>query len=396
MKKSSVKVKGFRFAAVSSGIKRSGEKDLSIIFSISPCTSAGVFTTNKIKAAPVRLTSQRLRRGLCQAIVINSGNANACTGKKGMRDAREMSEITASILGIDRSLVCVASTGVIGVPLPMEKIRKAIPEAASNLSEDGIIDVAEAIMTTDTRHKISTERFDIGGKRATMVAIAKGAGMISPSMATMLCFIVTDLNIEHTALKSALRGVVNDSFNRISIDNDTSTNDMVIIMANGSLGNPLIDSQSRHYRTFKNALLDLTLEVSRMIVADGEGASKVIEIRVDGASSHSDAKRIAQAVANSMLVKTAVYGADPNWGRIMAAIGYSGARVKEERINIDINGIRVVRNGIGTSSEAQVARKMKRKDIQIRIDMGIGQGSSWALTSDLTEEYININAHYRT
>ena len=212
----------------------------------------------------------------------------------------------------------------------------------------------------------------------------------------MLCFIVTDVNIERTALKSALRDAVNDSFNRISIDNDTSTNDMVIIMANRSLGNTLIDLQSRHYRTFKNALLDLTMEISRIIVADGEGASKVIEVRVEGASSPSDADRIARAVANSMLVKTAVYGADPNWGRIMAAIGYSGARVKEERINIDINGIRMVRNGLGTASEAQVARKMKKKDIQIRIDMGIGHGSSWALTSDLTEEYININAHYRT
>jgi len=396
MKKSSVKVKGFRFAAVSSGIKGSGEKDLSIIFSTSPCTSAGVFTTNKIKAAPVRLTSQRLRKGLCQAIVINSGNANACTGERGLRDAEEMCDITARSLGINGSLVCVASTGVIGVPLPMEKIRKAIPEAVSRLSEEGIMDVAEAIMTTDKKYKIATRRFNTGRKRATMVAVAKGAGMISPSMATMLCFIVTDLNIDRTALKSALRDAVNDSFNRISIDNDTSTNDMVIIMANRSLDNPLIDLQSIHYRTFKSALLDLTLEVSRMIVADGEGASKVIEICVEGAYSHSDAHRIARAVANSILVKTAVYGGDPNWGRIMAAIGYSGARVKEERINIHINGVRIVRNGLGTSSETQVARRMKKKDIQIRIDMGIGRGASRALTSDLTEEYININAHYRT
>lgn len=389
-------VPGFRFAAISAGIKKSGAYDLAVIFSESTATTAGVFTTNKIKAAPVKLAIKRISSQKGQAIVINSGNANACTGVKGYNDAKEMTKLAAAKLNIPSQLVYVSSTGVIGRPLPMQKIKKAVPTLIKSLSPASIDKVAEAIMTTDTFAKIFLKKVRIGMKSGTIAGIAKGSGMICPHMATMLCFICTDIAITPEALNSALREAVRNSFNRISIDNDMSTNDTAMIMANGMLQNIPISRSSSVYRKFANALRDLTYELAIMIVRDGEGATKLVEIAVKGARTETDAEKVARSVANSMLVKTATYGKDPNWGRIIAAIGYSGVEVNENKIDIYLNNVRLVHKGIGTKKEEIARNLLTNKNIAVSINLGAGTKSAKILTCDLTEKYIEINAHYTT
>ncbi|MBI5056880.1 MAG: bifunctional glutamate N-acetyltransferase/amino-acid acetyltransferase ArgJ [Nitrospirae bacterium] len=396
MRQAPVLIPGFRFAGISAGIKKSSANDLALIFSEAPAVTAGVFTANKIKAAPVKLAIKHIASQKGQAIIVNSGNANACTGNRGIKDAKATIDSLAKELGISSALVYASSTGVIGRPLPIEKIKKAVPELVRSLSPSSLDQVASAIMTTDTFAKLSSRKIRIGGKTGTIAGIAKGAGMICPNMATMLCFIMTDIAIKPQALDSALRDAAQKSFNRIRIDNDMSTNDTAMVMANGLLKNAPITKNSPLYRKFANALDEVTYELSKMIVQDGEGATKLVEIAVKGAGTEGDAEKVARAVADSMLVKTAIYGRDPNWGRIIAAAGYSGAKVDETKLDIYLDKIKLVSGGVGTGKEAIARNLLARKEITITINLRSGTKSANVLTCDLTKKYIEINAHYTT
>ena len=391
-----VNPKGFLYSAVEAAIKKPGRHDLAIIYSETEANIAGIFTTNKIKAAPVHLDIRRIRNGRGQAIVVNSGNANACTGQRGMNDAIEITKRIAGHLHIDQSLVSICSTGVIGITLPMKSIRKQIPQLVSNLGKSRVEDVASAMMTTDSFPKISSRNVKIGNKTGSIIGICKGAGMICPSMATMLCFIMTDIAVHRETLRISLHEAVQQSFNRIVVDGDMSTNDSVLIMANGVLGNREITETARSYRVFRDSLFGITADLAKMIIRDGEGASKFIEIIVKGAKTEAEAKKAAYAVAKSYLVKTALYGNDANWGRIMAALGYSGSRIREDKTDIYFGKINVVRAGTGTGKDDEAGNYLKRKEVSITIDLKIGKASSHVYTCDLTEEYVRINAAYRT
>jgi glutamate N-acetyltransferase/amino-acid N-acetyltransferase len=387
---------GFLYSAVEAAIKKPGRNDLAIIYSETSANIAGIFTTNQIKAAPVHLDIRRTRNGRGQAIVVNSGNANACTGRQGMDDVQEITNGVARHLHIDQSLVSMCSTGVIGVTLPMKSIRRQLPHLVANLGKCKVEDVAEAIMTTDSFPKISGRKVAIGNKTGRIIGICKGAGMICPSMATMLCFIMTDINVQRKALKTSLRQAVQQSFNRIVVDGDMSTNDTVMIMANGMLGNGEITETAQYYRPFRDSLFGITADLAKMIVRDGEGASKFIEITVNGARTAREAQKAAYAVAKSSLVKTALYGKDANWGRIMAALGYSGSKIREEKTDIYFGKIKVVDAGTATGKDDAATSYLKRKDISITINLKIGKASAQVYTCDLTEEYVRINAAYRT
>ena len=315
---------GFLLSGVSAGLKKGGEKDLALIFSRVPAATAALFTKNLVKAAPVLVGRERIAGGLCQAIVANSANANACTGDRGYEDSLAVAAAVSKKLGIDESLVIPSSTGVIGKRLPAGKIARAVPRLVRELGENNSLAAAEAIMTTDAFAKYGSRKISLGKKTATLSAIAKGAGMICPDMATMLCFVTTDVGIGRKALARALETAAAGSFNAITVDGDTSTNDSVFVMANGVLGNAEIAERSRHYGKFAAALSDLCAEMAEMIVRDGEGATKTVRIHVREAGTEKDAERVARTVANSQLVKTAFYGEDPNWGRIVAAAGRAG------------------------------------------------------------------------
>ncbi len=394
--KESIIVPGFTFASASAGIKQIGKKDLALIFSEKPAVIAGVFTTNRIKAAPLKLAIENIASQKGQAIIINSGNANACTGEQGLKDAMSTAVKTATELNIPVNLVYVSSTGVIGRPLPIDKIKKAIPGLVRDLSPISIHDVASAIMTTDTFPKTISKKIRIGNKTATIAGIAKGSGMICPNMATMLCFITTDISVSPGALDQALKESVNKSFNRLTIDNDRSTNDTALVMANGILGNKLITKNSPIYPKFKKALNEITYSLSRMLAEDGEGATKIIEVTVKGARTEAEAEMAAMSIANSMLVKTAIYGNDPNWGRIIAAAGYSGAEINEQKTSILLNKTQLVKNGVGTNKEQEATKLLSGKEISITINLGTGSNTAKVLTCDLTGEYIKINADYTT
>jgi glutamate N-acetyltransferase / amino-acid N-acetyltransferase len=395
-KKSVASPKGFFFSAIEAAVKKPGRKDLALIYSEKDCVAAGMFTTSSVKAAPVKLDMELIKSGKGRAIVVNSGNANACTGPQGMRDAVEMGKLAADLNNIKDDLVYVCSTGVIGTPMPMERIRAKIPELVEGIGNATIEDVAAAIMTTDTFPKIVSKRKKIGDKLITITGICKGAGMIQPNMATMLSFIATDASIERPALDTALRQAVGRSFNRITIDGDMSTNDTVLVMANGMAGNETIKLKSMFYEVFAKALTELAYELSELIVRDGEGATKLVEVEIRNAKSEKDAEKGAFAVANSLLVKTAIYGNDANWGRLMAALGYSGIAVKEEKVNISLNGLMVAKNGVATGADKEANEKLKNSKVKIVMDLHLGKGSAKVLTCDLTEEYIKINAEYRT
>ncbi len=389
--------KGFLFSAVEAAIKKPGRKDLALIYSEAEATMSGMFTTNSVKAAPVILDIKRIKSGVGQAIIVNSGNANACTGKKGMANAIEITNKIAKELKLKSSSVYICSTGVIGTQLPMERIISKIPELIKGLGEYTISDLACAIMTTDTFPKYITRKIKINGKTITVSGICKGAGMICPNMATMLCFLMTDAAIKQTALDRALRDAVEGSFNRITIDGDMSTNDTILIMANGMAQNNLITNDSKkEYKIFSDTISDITHELSRMIVRDGEGATKIVEIEVRNAKNEHEAKRGALTIANSLLVKTAIYGNDSNWGRIMAAIGHSGIAIKEEKIDIYLNGLKIVKNGIGTGKDSVANERLKSKEIKIIVDLKMGKKNAKVLTCDLSEDYVKINAEYRT
>ena len=391
-----IKIPGFLGCGISSGIKRNGKKDLGLIFSTVTAKVAGVFTTNVVKAAPVILGIERVKGGRCQAIIVNSGNANACTGKKGLEDAISTARHVANKLGIDESLVIPSSTGVIGVPLPMVKIKNAIPELISKLSEDGLLDTTEAIMTTDKFPKFASAQMKVDGKFGTISAIGKGAGMIAPQMATMLCFILTDINLDQKALKKALKNSVEYSFNRIIVDGDTSTNDTVLMLSNGVLENKPIKDGDKNFRKFERILTQLTTEIAEMVVRDGEGATKVVKIIVKGTRTEKDAENIARTIGSSLLVKTALYGEDPNWGRVLAAAGRAGVKFDPLKVDLYYRNYKVVRNGIEILDESKVNHILKQPNFPITLDLKSGKSGFFVIASDITMDYLKLNAQYRT
>jgi glutamate N-acetyltransferase/amino-acid N-acetyltransferase len=389
-------VRGFKAGAAAAGIKKRGGLDLAIIFSEKEAVGAGVFTTNKVKAAPVLVSQENVRNGRVRVIVANSGNANACTGREGLANSKRMAELVAQELGIDPTEVLVASTGVIGAQLDIDLISRSLKSLVQDLSPEGIPRALEAIMTTDSFPKMARYEGKAGGMPYRIVGIAKGAGMIMPQMATMLCFILTDVQIGAVELKKALSSGVERTFNRITVDGDTSTNDTVLVMANGMAGNGRMDS--RDYESFGKGLTDVMGRLAAMIVKDGEGATKVIEIRIQGAASGADAVTAAKTVANSTLVKTAFYGQDPNWGRIMAALGRSGITMREEDVGIWVDDVKIVDSGVGTGldREKDAAERMKQKQFSVTIELNQGEHDDRVITCDLTHDYVTINAEYRT
>lgn len=389
---------GFYAAGVHCGIKKM-RKDLALLYSEAFAHGAGIFTTNQVPAAPVIVDKQQLERsGQFRAILVNSGNANACTGERGLNDALTMVRTTAEVLGIPPREVLISSTGVIGQYMPMEKIRAGIDEAVALLDSDGCTAAAEAIMTTDTFPKELAVRAEIGGKEITLGGMAKGSGMIAPNMATMLSFITTDVNISPSLLRHALKAAADRSFNRISVDGDTSTNDMVLILANGLAGNEeLSQSSDPRYPAFYEALEHLLVRLSKMIVLDGEGATKFVEIQVTGAASEAAAVQAAKSIANSNLVKTAMHGEDANWGRILAALGYSGISFRPEDVEIYFNDLPILRRCYEIDfSEAEAKSILQQKEIKITVDLHQGGNTASFWTCDLSKEYVAINANYRT
>ncbi|HVB29590.1 MAG TPA: bifunctional glutamate N-acetyltransferase/amino-acid acetyltransferase ArgJ [Terriglobia bacterium] len=392
--------KGFRAAAVASGIKKAADVlDLTLLFSDAPQTAAaGVFTSNRAAAAPVLLSRKNLKksRGRARAIIANSGNANACTGRAGMRVAEETARATAKHLGLSPHEVLVASTGVIGTPLNLDLILKQLPLLQENLSAENAPVVARAIMTTDTFPKSAVFETKIRGRSVYLAGVAKGAGMIHPHMATMLSFITTDAAVDPRNLQKMLQTAVDDSFNRITVDGDTSTNDTVVVLASGLSGVSIRPGTPAGAR-FQAGLTELCQALAKMIVKDGEGATKVARIEVSGARNAADAERVARAIANSPLVKTAIAGSDPNWGRILCAAGYSGARIDPEKVDIRVNDLYLCRHGVEAGFEEAAARKeLDRKEHTLRVDLHQGKGRAWIWTCDLTHDYIRINASYRS
>jgi glutamate N-acetyltransferase/amino-acid N-acetyltransferase len=390
--------KGFLFSTAEAAIKKPGRRgrDIALIISEVEADIAGAFTTNVVKAAPVKLCMKKIKSGKGRVIVVNSGNANACTGAQGTKNANDIISHVSKQLGIKSSLIYPCSTGVIGTQLPMERIIPALSILTQNVSGFSFEDVARAIMTTDTFPKMITKKIKVGNTMGTISGICKGAGMIAPNMATMLCFILTDIAVEQKTLNKTLKSSVNKSFNRITIDGDMSTNDTVLMMANRMLGNKPLTEKSEAFQTFQKALDDLAYELALLVVKDGEGATKVIEVHVKGTRNEADAAKAALSIANSNLVKTAIYGNDANWGRIMCALGYSGIAFREEKTDIFFNNIKVVKGGLANNKDKEATETLKTKTIKITVDLHSGGSSSKVLTCDLTEEYIRINAEYRT
>ena len=390
--------RGFKAAGVKAGIKKSGREDVAVIYSEVPAAAAAVFTTNSMAAAPVVVSRDNIKGGLLSAIVVNSGCANACTGERGLADARTMVSQTAELLNVSPQSILVSSTGIIGVPLPMDKVRDGISRAVAKLSPDGHESAMQAIMTTDTFAKKAAYEFSLGGKAVRIAGIAKGAGMIHPNMATMLSYITTDANISAPLLEEALKHAVDLTFNMITVDGDTSTNDTLCIMANGQAGNRLIDSiNSADYQDFLAALETVCRYLAQQVVRDGEGATKFLEITVKGARNFAEGKQAAMSIAKSPLVKTAFFGEDPNWGRILCAVGYSGIDADPARTSLAIGGVTIVRAGLGASfDEAALRQVMSAKDITIEVELGLGEAQATVWTCDFSYEYVKINGEYHT
>jgi len=388
---------GFFATGISCGLKKDGKKDLAIICSEDSAAVAGVFTTNKVKGHSLQVTMEHIKNGYASAIVINSGNANACVGEQGYRDAKEIAEITASLLECSPEEILVGSTGVIGVPLNMEAIRPAIEVLVSEMSPDGGHDAEEAIMTTDLMHKEIAVELEIQGVKVRIGGMAKGSGMIHPNMATMISVITTDVNISRKLLDKALKEVVKHTFNRVSVDGDTSVCDMVIIMANGLADNAGIVEEDENYNKFKDALNLVCTSLARMIAKDGEGATKLIEILVDGAQSEDDAYKAACAIAKSPLVKTAIFGEDANWGRIITAVGYSGAQFDTEKVDILLGNLLVCKNGTAQKfDEAEAKKILQEKEVKIHVKLNNGNFSDRMWTCDFSYDYVKINSSYRS
>jgi len=385
---------GFLAGSVYCGIKaaNASKPDLALIHSPHPTVAAGTFTTNRVKAAPVRVSMAHLRTGDIRAIVANAGNANACTGVAGIETAKRMTEAVAKGLDLKPRQVLVCSTGRIGVPLPIEKMEASIAELPAALKKNGSKRAAEAIMTSDTFPKEFAVEFEIDGVPVRLGGIAKGAGMIDPNMATMLCFLTTDAAIDKKQLQRALSVAVEQSFNRITIDGDMSTNDTVLMLANGAAGNKALRYGTEDFKAFQRALDHVTRNLARMIVEDGEGVTKFVEVHVNGATTLSDARKAAEAVANSTLTKCAWFGGDPNWGRIMDALGYSGARLREETVDIFYDGTIAVKNGMPSKTPfAKIQQIVAQKKFTIMIDLNLGSAEYTVFTTDLSTDYVKLN-----
>lgn len=396
-KNSSMKVPGFRASAVACGIKGGRKKDLALIVCDVPATVAGVFTTNRVKAASVRLDMERVEAGRCRGVIVNSGNANAFTGAGGVRTTKRTATVAEKALGLEEGGMLVSSTGVIGVDLPVEKIEAAMDNLVGGLKGDGFGEVAEAIMTTDTFPKVAFRKVRVGGATVTVGAVAKGAGMMCPNMATMLAYIMTDAKVAKAALRKLLKEVVDTTFNRIIVDNDTSTNDTVLFFSGGGAGGRALTSRSPGFKAFKSAVEEVCKELAFMIVRDGEGATKFIEITVKRGRTMKDATAAARALASSMLVKTAFFGEDPNWGRIICAAGYSGAFFDPAKLGLSINGVTLVSGGRGApGAEKKAGRVMKARSIRVILDLKAGKYSDTVWTTDLSTEYVKINSEYTT
>lgn len=393
--------KGFKANGIHCGIKEgTTKKDLALVYSEVPCTCAGMYTNNKVKCAPIYVTKENLKNNIAQAVIVNSGNANCCTGQDGLDKAKEETIVLAKELNINPNDVLVASTGVIGVPLNVNAIKSGIPDLVKGLCKDGSL-AASAIMTTDTVKKEVACTFEIGGKEVTIGAIAKGSGMIEPNMGTMLSFISTDVKISADILNTALREAVNVSYNRISVDGDTSTNDTVLIFANGMAENEIISTKNDDYYAFVEALKYVTITIAKKLAKDGEGATKLIECTVDGCKNEKDGVVFAKSVITSSLVKTAMFGADANWGRILCALGYAGLDFEPQKINVEFvsksGSILVCQNGAQVEFSEDLAKKILLEDeITIKISMGLGDTSVTCYGCDLTYDYVKINGDYRS
>ena len=387
--------RGFRAAGIHCGIKPE-KPDLALIVSDGPAPAAGMFTQIKTRSAPVIVNEMKLKSGRAQAVIINSGNANAATGERGFADAHTMCAAAAKALGIADDLVLVASTGVIGRPLPIEKITTAVPSLVAALGSDGMT-AARAILTTDAFAKTAAAEVDLGDRTIRIGGIAKGAGMIHPNMATMIAVITTDAAVEPVVLRTAVRAAVGKTFNCISVDGDTSTSDSVFLLANGASGSATMTAEDDRYDTFVAALTHVAGRLARLIVEDGEGTTRLIEVTVRGARSDAEARLAGRTVMSSMLVKTMFYGAELNWGRITAAVGRSGADVDPDRLGVAIGDVWIVKNGIGVPAlYAQAEPLLREKEVRVTIDLGLGDGTFTGWTNDLGETYVKINSGYLT
>jgi len=388
--------KGFKAAGIASGLKKNGGKDLGLIYSEVPATVAGVFTKNMVQAAPVLLDRERIKSGVCQAVIVNSGNANCCTGDQGMIDAIAMTRFAASGLKISEDLVMVASTGVIGQGLDTGKIKVAIPDLIKAAVPEGLNDLSEAIMTTDTVPKVVKRNGVIEGIPYKVTGVAKGSGMIRPDMATMLCFVLSDIKISHDLLTEALLSATDKSFNKITVDGDTSTNDTILVLANGLSGATVENPVHKEY--FQIVLDEVLTSLAKMVVKDGEGATKLVEIFVRGALTAKDAYKIADTVSNSNLVKTALFGEDANWGRILAAAGRAGVKIDPYKSDIFFDDVMIAKNGMwcGEKAEAEASKILKNDEFTISVDLNMGQESASVFTCDFSVKYVKINADYRS
>jgi len=384
--------KGFLSSGIHAGLKEGREKDMALLVSTCPADAAGAFTTNQVKAGPVRVSQEHLKNGKVRAIIINSGNANACTGVRGIADAKRMTVATATALRCKPQEVLVCSTGRIGVPLPIRKVLRGIRNCARILKPGRGSVAARAIMTSDTVRKEGAVRLSLGGRRVVIGAMAKGSGMIHPNMATMLCVVTTDAAVDRATLTRVTSEAVEQSFNRISVDGDMSTNDTVLVLANGAAGNRPLKSYDADMGKFAAALKMVMLEMAKKIVGDGEGMTRVIELAVTGAATEADAKKMAEAVVRSALVKTSWHGGDPNWGRIMGAIGASGARMREELVDIHYDGVAAVRGGVAAATPmGRLRAAARRARVSIQVNLNLGKGCYAMLTTDLSEKYVRIN-----
>lgn len=393
-------VKGFKASAASAGLRYS-RKDMGMVYSEVPAVAAAVFTQNIVKAAPVLVDMEHIQNETTRAMVMNSANANACTGEQGILDARETAKKAAELLSIDEREVLVYSTGVIGQLLPMEKILQGVADCANTLQSDWEDDVQKAIMTTDTTEKIRFGQIELGGKTVNLCGIAKGSGMIHPNMATMLSYVFTDANITKEMLMKMHKSCIDETFNMVTVDGDTSTNDTASIMANGCAENPLIDTENEDYQVLRAAVYEINEYLSKAIAADGEGASKLIEVDLQGASDVKSARNIAKAIVSSSLVKSAIYGADANWGRILCAMGYSGSEFDQHKVNVGFENekgrVEVFQNGAPIEFDEALAKEiLGEKEVKIMITMKDGEASAKAWGCDLTEKYVYINASYRS
>jgi glutamate N-acetyltransferase/amino-acid N-acetyltransferase len=388
--------KGFTAGGVAAGIKKNNDLDLGLLVSDRPARVAAVFTKNRVQAAPVQLDRERVKGGTARAVIVNAGNANCANGPQGMHAARGMAAAAARSLAVPEAQVLVASTGVIGAPFPLEHVETAIDRLVASLGPDGVPELARAIMTTDTRPKFAAREGTVGGTSYRMLAVAKGAGMIRPDMATMLCFICTDAEMAVEELQQALKQAVDGSFNRITIDGDTSTNDTVILMANGASGVRVQAKDDREM--FQRLLDDLLIDLARQLVKDGEGVTKVVDLTVQGARSDDDARMIADSVAHSPLVKTAFFGEDANWGRIIGAAGRAGAYLDPDRLDLFFDDVQMVKNGTGCgpAAEAQASAILKKPEFSVVLDLNQGAGQATMLTCDFSIDYVKINADYRS